>query len=53
MTEVQHYTTLTVEEYAHMSHVILLLREQKQLIREYLEKGMLAEALDVAKRESE
>ena len=51
--EGKHYTTLTVEEYTHISNVILSLREQKQKARELLEQHKVEEALEILKKESE
>lgn len=53
MTDIQHYTTMTVEEYAHMSNVILALREKVQRARQLLESKCIDEALDVLKIETE
>ncbi len=53
MTDVQHYTTITVEEYSHMANVILSLREQKQKARELLEQNRVEDALEILKKESE
>lgn len=53
MTDVEHYTQITTEEYAHMANVILSLREQKQRARQLLESKCYEEALEVLKQESE
>lgn len=46
-----HYTTLTVDEYNHLSVTILTLRKQLQTVRELLEKGLMGEALEMLRRE--
>lgn len=51
MTDVQHYTTLTVEEYAHMSNAILVLRKKIQWVRQLLEEKRIDEALTVLRKE--
>lgn len=47
----QHYTTLTVEEYANMSNALLALRKKIQWARQLLEKDRTQEALDLLKKE--
>jgi hypothetical protein len=53
MTDVEHYTTLTVEEYSHMANVILALREKVQRARQLIENKCIDEALEVLKKETE
>ena len=47
----QQYTTMTVKEYNHLRAVILVLREQVQRARQYLEKGEVDKALQLLKVE--
>lgn len=52
MIPIERYVNIKTSEYAHMAEVILSLREQKQKAREFLEKNMVAEALEELKKEN-
>ncbi len=54
MTEVEHYTTITVSEFNRLKAVITILRWQKQKAREFLEQGRAEDAKNLlAKTEEE
>ena len=47
------YTTLTVVEYNHLAETILALRKQAQTVRELLEKGQTAQALEILRTDGD
>lgn len=51
MSEPGPYTTITVEEYTHMSNVVLTLRDRIQKAREFLEKDDVDAALELLRRD--
>lgn len=53
MTEEEHYTTITVNEYIHLKSVIILLRAKVQKARELLEINHIQDALDLLKKEED
>jgi len=46
------YTTLTVAEYNRLSETILTLRRRLQEVRQFLEKKLPEQALEILRRES-
>lgn len=46
------YTTITVDEYNHLTATMRLLRKQIQTVRELLEKGLTEKALEILRSDS-